>query len=342
MTLPRRQPGEPAPAATGGRGRVVTLGEALVDMLPGPPAADAPPDEVAYYRAAGGAPANVAVGAARLGAAAGFIGALADDPFGRFLLGTLRSEGVDTHNVVVVPDARTALAFVTHSDGGERRFHFYREGAADLRLRPVDVNAAYIAGAAVLHVGSLSLTGESARSATLHAVATARRLNVPVSVDPNLRLDLWPTAATARREILALMAQATLLKLSDEELEFLTGASGESAARSLFGSELELLCVTHGAHGTSYYTRTATSFETAFAVTPVDTTGAGDAFVAALLATIAVAGSVHKTVDDSLALAAAIRRANAFAALTVTRPGATTAMPRPDELEAFLRGSDTG
>ncbi|MFA5550122.1 MAG: PfkB family carbohydrate kinase [Trueperaceae bacterium] len=338
MTLPRSGPAAAGPAVTGRPGRVVALGEALVDLLPGPPAADRP-GEVAYYPAAGGAPANVAVGAARLGATAGFIGALADDPFGRFLLSTLRSEGVDTDHVVIAPGARTALAFVTHGEGGERRFHFYREDAADLRLHPLDVDAAYIASATVLHVGSLSLTGESARSATLHAVASARRLGVPVSVDANLRLDLWPTAGAARREVLALAAEATVLKLSEDELEFLTGARGEPAARSLFGSELELLCVTQGARGTAYFTRAAASFVPAFAVEPVDTTGAGDAFVAALLAAFALEGSVRGTVADPPVLAGAIRRAYAFAALTVTRPGAIAAMPRQGELDAFLRSA---
>ena len=326
--------------------RVVTLGEALVDLVADEPRGAALQATRTFQRAAGGAPANVAVGVARLGTPAGFIGAVGSDPFGRFLKRTLQAEGVDTSQVAETAAGQTALAFVSHSAGGERGFLFYRQNAADLQLRPEDVNEAYVANAAVLHVGSLSLTAEPARAATLTALAFARGHGVPRSVDPNLRLDQWPDAQAAREAIRELLSQATLVKLSAEELEFLTGDTSPATARALLHDELQLLCVTRGAAGVEYHTQARSGYVHGWRVEPVDTTGAGDAFVAALLAALAESPgqtSLAASVADAAVLERALHRATAFAALTVTRVGAIPAMPTAAELAAFMaQGERTG
>lgn len=319
------------------RGRIVTLGEALVDMLPLAQPAHGSPS--AYQPAAGGAPANVAVGVARLGAPAGFVGRVGDDAFGRFLLTTLEDAGVDVSQVRTTTE-RTALAFVTLGEGGERDFAFYRENSADLSLTTEDIDADYLKAAAFLHVGSLSLTSEPARSATLAALRVAHSFGVPRSVDPNLRLGLWPSPDAARREIAALLPHATLIKLSEGELAFLTGATTERAARSLMGVETALLCVTHGAAGTTYYSAYSTGSVTSFPVTPVDTTGAGDAFVAALLVGLWQLGDWPAALSDTPTIERVVKHANAFAALTVTKQGAIPALPNRAELARFLASQD--
>lgn len=319
--------------------RVVTLGEALVDLVVEEPRGAALQEARSFQRAAGGAPANVAVGVARLGAPAGFIGAVGSDPFGRFLQRTLQANGVDTSQVKETAAGQTALAFVSHAGEGERGFLFYRQNAADLQLRPEDVNEAYVANAAVLHVGSLSLTAEPALAATLTGLAYARSHGVPRSVDPNLRLDLWPHTRAAKGAIIELLSQATLVKLSAEELEFLTGATTAAAARSLMHEELQLLCVTRGAAGVEYHTQARSGHVHGWRVDPVDTTGAGDAFVAALLAALTELpgqAGVAAVVADTAVLERTLRRATAFAALTVTRVGAIPAMPSAAELAVFM------
>lgn len=315
---------------------IVTLGEALVDMVGEAGDAGGLADAVTFHRAAGGAPANVAVGAARLGAAAGFVGKVGADPFGDHLIGTFVAEGVDVSQVSRSEEFPTALAFVSHGAAGEREFTFYRHAAADLQLRPDDFAHDYVAGAALLHVGSLSLTAEPARSATYAALEVARGAGVPRSVDPNLRLDQWPDAATARRTVIELSTHASVLKVSEEELEFLAGSTGALGAASLMHEDLLLLCVTRGAAGVEYYTPSAAGSVAGFAVRPVDTTGAGDAFVAALLVGLSRTGGLEDALDDLALLERILLRANAFAALTVTRKGAIPAMPSLTELEAFL------
>lgn len=289
----------------------------------------------AYQPAAGGAPANVAVGVARLGAPAGFVGKVGHDAFGRFLLTTLEGEGVDVSQVRMTA-LRTALAFVTQGEAGERDFVFYRENAADLSLTAEDIRADYLKAAAFLHVGSLSLTAEPARSATLAALHLAHSLGVPRSVDPNLRLALWPNPSVARREIAALLPHATVIKLSEGELAFLTGATTERAARSLMGEATALLCVTRGAAGATYYSAHGSGSVPSFPVTPVDTTGAGDAFVAALLVGLRQQGDWLAALSHTPTIERVVKRANAVAALTVTKQGAIPALPNRAELARFL------
>jgi len=311
---------------------VLTLGELLIDFVPDRTGVTLGEAE-RFLKAAGGAPANVAVGVRRLGVDAGFIGKVGDDPFGHWLASILERDGVDVSQLRFDDAARTALAFVSLTDEGERDFMFYRHPSADQLHRADEIDLKAVADATILHHGSISLIQEPSRSATLAAIDAARGAGRLVSYDPNLRLPLWESAEAAREGMLGPWKLAHVIKISEEELSFLTGSSDLEAARSLMHDELRLLTVTLGQAGVAWFAGDRSGRVDGFSVKPEDTTGAGDAFVAALLAALA---REPELASDDDALEGALRRANAYAALTTTRPGAIPALPSADELDRFL------
>lgn len=313
---------------------VIALGELLIDFVPtvsGVTLIEAP----AFKKAPGGAPANVAAGLAKLGISAGFMGKVGDDPFGHFLAQTLAEAGVDTVALRFSPKARTALAFVSLRADGEREFSFYRHPSADMLYQPDEVDTGYIRAARVLHYGSISLIGEPSRSATLLAVETARSAGLLVSYDPNLRLSLWPSAEAAREGMMIGWPLAQVIKVSAEELVFLSGKEDlKAGARHLWHPGLRLLIVTLGKDGCAYVTPQFSGTVATFAVKPVDTTGAGDGFVAGLLKGLVE----HPQADqDEGRLRDICRYANAVGALTTTRRGAIPALPTARQVDRFLK-----
>jgi sugar/nucleoside kinase (ribokinase family) len=176
-----------------------------------------------FQKAPGGAPANVAVGLAKLGHEVGFIGKVGDESFGHFLANVLQENGVDISGLAFDSETRTMLAFVSLTSEGERDFMFYRHPSADMRLTPDDIPKDLIQQATIFHYGSISLISEPGRSATCHALDLARESSLLISYDPNLRLGLWASQERAKQEILAGMRSANLVKINDDELEFLTG-----------------------------------------------------------------------------------------------------------------------
>jgi fructokinase len=311
---------------------VIACGELLIDFVStqsGVTLGEAP----AFQKAPGGAPANVAVGVARLGYRAGFLGQVGDDDFGHFLADTIAEAGVDVGGLRFSSEARTALAFVSLRSDGERSFMFYRHPSADMLWRPEDVDREYLAGARIFHHGSISLINEPSRSATLAAIEYARATGALISYDPNLRLALWPSVEAARAGMLAAWPMADLIKVSEEELEFLTGeADIARAARSLWSERLKLLVVTRGRAGCMYFTPDSSGTAPAFTVIPVDTTGAGDGFVAGLLAGLLDGGLSW----DAANLERALRLGNAVGALATTQKGAIPALPTRPRVEAFM------
>ena len=267
---------------------------------------------------------------ARLGQPSAFLGQVGDDPFGHFLAGVLEAEQVDVNGLRFTDAARTALAFVSLTHEGERSFVFYRHPSADKLMRTEDVDWQKIAGANIFHYcGSLTLVGEPSRSATLAAAEYARDQGLIVSYDVNLRLMLWPDAESARAGLLDALNYAHLVKLSDEELEFLTG--GDDVA-PLWRDLTRLIVVTHGDQGATAYTRNARIHQPAIPVNPVDTTGAGDAFMAGLLV-----GILENQPDYEAKLDTILRFANATGALTTTQRGAIPALPFRAQVDAVLR-----
>lgn len=285
-----------------------------------------------FEKAPGGAPANVAVGLARLGHQSAFVGQVGDDPFGHYLADVLRDEGVAVDGLRFHPDARTALAFVSLADDGERSFVFYRHPSADMLMTPADVALAVIQGGKIFHFGSLTLIAPQSASATHHAVQTARESGLLISYDPNLRLALWDSDDHARQGLLSGLEYAHIVKISDEEVQFLTGTE---SVRSLWRDQTQLIVVTHGRAGATAYLKghDAGVYVAGFNVDAMDTTGAGDGFVAGLLA-----GILQHPADYMDKLETIVRYANACGALTTTQRGAIPALPTQQEVLGLLVG----
>lgn len=312
---------------------VVCMGELLIDFVStenGCSLVDAP----SFKKAPGGAPANVAVGLAHLGLSSAFIGKVGSDDFGQFLAQALKSNGVNVDSLCFSETARTALAFVSLTASGEREFMFYRHPSADMLYETAEVDDALIRQAKVFHYGSISLISEPSRTATLHAIRMAQSAGLLTSYDPNLRLPLWSGQEHAREGLLRGWNQANVIKASEEELEFLSGKDNlPSAARSLWHPGLKLLVVTLGDKGCHYFTEQGDGYLPGFAVHAIDTTGAGDGFVAALLARILRHSAIW---NDSTALETALIYANAVGALTTTKLGAIPALPSAEDAEHLV------
>ncbi|KAJ4822682.1 Fructokinase-2 [Turnera subulata] len=316
---------------------IVSFGEMLIDFVPtvsGVSLAEAP----GFLKAPGGAPANVAIAVSRLGGKSAFVGKLGDDEFGHMLAGILKENGVVADGINFDQGARTALAFVTLRADGEREFMFYRNPSADMLLKPEELNLELIRSAKVFHYGSISLIVEPCRSAHIKAMQVAKDAGALLSYDPNLRLPLWPSAEEAREQILSIWDKAEVIKVSDVELEFLTGSDkiSDEDALSLWHDNLKLLLVTLGEKGCRYYTKSFRGSVEGFHVKTVDTTGAGDSFVGALLCKIVDDQSV---LEDEPRLKEVLKYACACGAITTTKKGAIPALPTEAEALLLLNGA---
>ncbi|CAM6105145.1 unnamed protein product [Calypogeia fissa] len=327
--------GNGRPAVSKPSEMVVCFGEMLIDFVPtvgGLSLAKAP----AFKKAPGGAPANVAVGIARLGGASAFMGKVGDDEFGYMLVDILKENRVESRGVRFDAEARTALAFVTLREDGEREFMFYRNPSADMLLEVSEIDIELVQQAAIFHYGSISLIAEPCRSAHMAALEAAKKAGVLLSYDPNLRLPLWPSRDAARKGIKSIWDQADIIKVSEEEITFLTEGGdpySDEAALRLWHPNLKLLLVTEGADGCRYYCKNFFGRVEGLKVTPVDTTGAGDAFVAGLLSQLVRDMSL---LEDESKLREALRFANACGAITTTERGAIPALPDRDTVMRLI------
>jgi fructokinase len=313
--------------------KAVCLGELLIDFVPtvtGTGLADAP----AFAKAAGGAPGNVAVGLQRLGIETGFIGKLGDDAFGHFLVDTLKADHVDTSGIVLTKEALTGLAFVSLRADGEREFSFYRSPSADMLLSPADLDVDMLSGCKLFHYGTLCMIDDDPRAATLRAIEIARENGAIISCDPNLRMPLWPSADKAREILRLAISKADIVKISDDEVTFLTGKDDfEAGVKELWCDHWKLVIVTMGSKGSKFYSPTYNGSADPFKVTSVDATGAGDGFTAGFLSRLLKDPAL---LDDANKVQAACRFANAVGALTATKRGAINALPTEQEVEGFL------
>ncbi|WP_444685185.1 aminoimidazole riboside kinase [Alkalicoccus luteus] len=309
---------------------VICLGEALIDFIP------LDDHNETFQKSPGGAPANVAVGLARLGAKAVFLGKVGDDVLGRFLKETLDAFGVDTSAMTFTRDVRTGIVFVTLGDGGERSFEFYIDPSADRFLEPGDIPQQLFDENNVLHIGSISLISEPSRSATLHAVKEAKANGMLISYDPNLRLGLWESEEEAKEGIRTLLGEADVLKLSEEELEFLTGETDmEAGVSRLDVYNIPLILVTLGADGSWVFIQGEAPLHVpAQKVDAVDTTGAGDAFVSGMLYQLHLLDRDIRTLspEEAAEMAAFAAVSGALAAST---KGAMTALPTLEQVKTY-------
>lgn len=318
---------------------LICLGEVLIDFTQ---AGHSPAGQALFERNPGGAPANVAVQAARLGTTSQFVGKVGADAHGRFLKATLQQAGVDVSSLAADEGAFTTLAFVeVDRQTGERAFSFARKPGADTRLNCEDLPEEALRACRVLHVGSLSLTDEPARTATLHAIETARAGGALISCDPNYRASLWTSEGEAVRWMDALVGMADLVKVNEEEARLLCGTDcAERAAQHILARGASLAAVTLGAAGALLATRAATVRIPAAPCKARDTTGAGDSFWGSLLHWLAdrpelrTAAEIQALSCDDLR--AAGRFACAAAACCTEHAGAIPAMPDLAQVEAKL------
>lgn len=318
---------------------VIALGEALIDFTD---SGRSPAGNRLFERNPGGAPANVAVALARLGGRAAFLGKVGEDMHGAFLREILAEEGVDLSGLVMDKNVFTTLAFVALGENGERSFSFARKPGADFCLKPEEVSPDLLGRSKILHVGSLSLTDEPARSATLRAVELARKMGLTVSYDPNYRASLWSSEAAAAEQMRRLVPLCHVMKLSDEETVLLTGqADPEQAAEELLTRGPVCVAVTLGERGALAATREGTRTAAPFPAQAVDTTGAGDAFWGAFLYRLTRCGKRpgELTPDEAADFA---RFANAAASLCVGKRGGIPAMPTLADVKILLKtGEET-
>ncbi|MBQ6456932.1 MAG: carbohydrate kinase [Mogibacterium sp.] len=324
---------------------ILTLGELLMDMTQNGT------DEFGngmFTAFPGGAPANVAVAAARLGAETGFIGKVGNDAFGRILTETLRKEGVDVSGLFTCDDQPTTMALVSVDENGEREFAFYRNPGADTQLTADEAISA-IAGShirgnedlisgqaklpAILHVGSLSMTTMPIREACESALHYAKDRGVLISYDPNYRAALWDSEERAVEMMKSLLPLADILKVSDEEMLLLTGTEDfEEGSRILSEQGPSLVLVTLGAKGVFVRMGSYSGTVPGFSVRVADTNGAGDTFFGAVLCQISKRdGLIDGLGEDELRKM--VTYANKAASLTCSRRGAMPAMPYAEEIE---------
>ena len=295
-------------------------------------------DAPGFVKAPGGAPANVAVAAQRLGLSAGFVGKVGDDPFGRFLRHALDETGVDTGGLRIDAHARTTAVYVTVWDDGHKDLCFYRNPGADMLLTPSELDARAVGAARVFHYGSIGLIDEPMASAQRTAVEMARKAGAMISYDPNYRPTLWTSEDRAREVIRDAYGACHLAKVSEEELEIATGhADLQSGMRAVLDSGAELVVVSRGPAGAVATTGGDLIEMPAPQVDVVETTGAGDGFLAALIVKLLPwrerLGTLARVEPD--VLRDALEYANHVGALTCRKPGAIPALPTAAEVDAF-------
>ena len=317
--------------------QLLAIGEALIDFAPEETGKELK-DVSAFKPKVGGAPANVCAAVARLGGRSALLSQLGDDPFGHKIARALAGCGVDLSHLEFTGKASTALAFVSLAENGERTFSFCRKPSADLLYAPEQIDPGWFSQAFALHFCSVSLVDSPMRYAHLAAITAAREAGAILSFDPNLRFPLWPDREQLRQTVWQFLPLTHILKLSDEELPFLTGTEDiEAALPTLFTGDVQLVLYTCGSKGARAYTRTASAHARSPKVTAVDTTGAGDAFLGAVLTLLKdrTRAELEALTEPELTAIAAF--ANAAGSLATTRKGAIAIMPDRAQVEECMK-----
>lgn len=310
---------------------ITVFGEILIDFTS---QGQSEGGQMLYARNPGGAPANVAVAAQKLGAHTAFIGKAGKDMHGEFLRSVLEKENVDTKGLILDEKYFTTLAFVNVNESGERTFSFARKPGADTKIQKEEVNIDVLDSTNIFHVGSLSLTDQPARDTTFYAVKRAKNKGSMISYDPNYRASLWKDEETAKQHMRSLVPYADLMKISDEEAELLTDCKEVSkAAEILYQQGVKIVAITLGGKGAYIYSGEGGCMVPGFSVTKVeDTNGAGDSFWGGFLYKISTSGKkLGELTQEELVRYA--RFGNAVASLCVEKKGAIPAMPNLQQVE---------
>lgn len=302
--------------------KVWVTGDAVVDLIPD--------GKQHYLKCPGGAPANVAVAIARLGGQSAFFGRVGNDPLGRFMQQTLTNEGVDSTYLLLDDQQRTSTVVVDLDDTGERSFTFMVKPSADQFLQPNDIPEFH--PGEWLHVCSIALANEPSRSSTFAAIDRIKQAGGYVSFDPNLRAEVWQNPSELIDVVMQAVTKADVVKFSEEELTLLTQTETiDAGLDALKALNIPLVLITQGAKGALVVTNEHQQLVTGKVVKPVDTTGAGDAFVGGLLYQLSTSNPWHQNLE------AAILWAHGCGALATTKKGAMTALPTQQALLDFIR-----
>lgn len=315
---------------------VVALGELLIDFTNNGVSSQG---NSLFEANPGGAPCNVLAILQKLGKKTAFIGKVGNDQFGKLLKGTLDEVGIDSSNLLFDDKIPTTLAFVHNMPDGDRDFSFYRKPGADMMLTADEIHEDMVNDTKIFHFGTLSMTSEGVREATIKAIELARKNCALISLDPNLREPLWDSLDNAREQMLKAISYCDILKISDNEIQFLTGIDdydeGISKLRSMYN--IPLICLTLGKDGSrAYYKDMRVEVKCFRQDHVVDTTGAGDTFCGSVLSFICDNG-----LDDlsEIKLREMLTRANAAASLITTKKGAIRSMPNITEIELLCSQS---
>lgn len=315
---------------------ILSIGEALIDFIPAQKGV-ALKDNAVFERACGGAPANVAAAAAKLGAPSKMITQLGCDAFGDYIVEVLQKAGVDTGCILRTKEANTALAFVALKTDGNREFSFYRNPSADMLLDKSQLKSEWFSDCGILHFCSVDLIDAPVKEAHRSAIALAKENGAFVSFDPNIRLPLWEDAEACAKTVNEFIAFADILKISDEELALVTGKTDmEQAAGSLFDRGVKLILYSKGKQGAKVFTPKFTVDAEAVDVSVLDTTGAGDAICGAFLSCL-----VKENITDLKSISKEqmldfLNFANYYAAFSVTGKGAITSYADYDGIIKFM------
>lgn len=313
---------------------VVALGELLIDFTESGESAQGNPVLEANP---GGAPCNVLAMLNKLGKKTAFIGKVGNDTFGRQLADAVQKSGTDITNLIFDDNVHTTLAFVHTLANGEREFSFYRNPGADMMLKKDEVMENIIKEAKIFHFGTLSSTHADVREATRYAIKTAKENGALISFDPNLREPLWDSLDDARREIEYGLSKCDVLKISDNELEFMTGTKDYSKGVQMLREhyDIKIIFVTLGKDGSRVYYKDMMAEKPTFSeVKAIEKTGAGDTFEGCALNYLLEHGLDDLTEENLTEL---LTFANAGASLITTRKGALKVMPEKDEIESLIK-----
>lgn len=313
---------------------LLAVGEILIDFTP---KGTSPEGNPIFERNPGGAPANLAVQAARLDTSAGFIGKAGDDQFGRFLKKTLSDNYVDTAGMVLDNGSDTTLAFVQLDATGNREFTFYRRGTADTLLLPRDIDYSQIDACKLLHFGSLSFTASPSRETVLSIVSYAKQAGKLISYDPNWRPMLWPNEAEGIAGMRLGLPLCDVIKVSEEELALLTDTSDlEQGLDALFQFPIAIAVVTAGPEGCYLSVKGRCLHLPTYNVDVVDTTGSGDSFFGAFLHKLLATGCLLDEIPFE-ELVEIAKFANGAGAICASRYGAIPAMPSVEEINRIIQ-----
>lgn len=315
--------------------KLIAIGEALIDFIP-ESAGSAIKDVNAFLPAVGGAPANVCGAFTRLGGKSEMITQLGMDGFGDKILDAFKEAGIGSSYVKRTDTANTSLAFVALKEDGNREFSFYRNPGADMLFRAEDVQKEWFEEAYALHFCSVSLGDFPMKEAHCIAIQYALENDAIISFDPNLRPALWKDSAEMIATVKEFIPFADIVKISDEELEAITGETSiEAALENLFTDRVKLVIYTEGSAGARAFTKKASAVAECRKVKAVDTTGAGDGFIGAFLWCLHRDGVTTETIEELSEdkLEEYLKFANAFCGISVQKKGAIPSYPTLEELE---------